>query len=68
MQPPTPAEAVTPDPCLACSCCAGWVEALEALNASIQHHVASEIRFRPCAPECLICAQIDWQAREAPSG
>lgn len=57
-----------PEACLGpgCSCCRAWTEALHILNRSIQDHVAGELRIAPCDPECLVCAQIDWQARTAP--
>lgn len=61
-----PARGHAPDdghtPCLECECCARWGASLEVLAASMKRHAEGEIRFAPCDPECLVCAQIDWRA------
>jgi hypothetical protein len=48
--------------CLDCECCAAWAEGLATLKEHALRHLRGEIRFAPCHPDCLICAEVDWMA------
>lgn len=55
-----------PEPCYGCECCGLWQRALQTLRDQIGKHVAGEIRVAPCDPECLVCAEVDWQGPPVP--
>lgn len=60
--PPEP----MPEPCYGCQCCESWQAALQLLRDHTARHVAGEVRLQPCDPECLLCAEIEWQAPPVP--
>lgn len=49
------------EPCYVCDCCQLWKDALQLLRDHVARHVAGELRLAPCDPECLVCAEVDWQ-------
>jgi len=55
-----------PEPCYGCACCELWQGALQLLRDHTARHVAGELRLAPCDPECLLCAEIDWQGPPKP--
>ena len=52
-----------PEPCYGCRCCALWAKSLQTLRDHIERHVAGEVRVAPCDPECLVCAEVQWQGQ-----
>lgn len=59
-------ERTEPEPCYRCACCELWAAALQLLRDHTARHVAGELRLAPCDPECLLCAEIDWQGPAVP--
>lgn len=55
-----------PEPCYGCACCELWKEALQTLRDHVARHVAGELRIAPCDPECLVCAEVEWQGPPVP--
>jgi hypothetical protein len=49
------------EPCYECECCGLWQDALQMLRDHAARHVAGELRLAPCHPECLVCAEVEWQ-------
>jgi hypothetical protein len=60
------AEEATAEPCFECPCCALWAESLQVLRDQIARHVAGELRLAPCHPDCLLCAEVEWQSPAVP--